>query len=664
MTSEPNTGAIGGGLFATLFALVGIIMLIVLLRYRNVRKRQRSTRSELNAGVTSELNSNHIQEGRRRDTSGNSPGAPSNVQIPNVDVSLECGYYNLAYRGTDIVIDELQRCIATKTTGQNNIFLAEYKKLPPKDVRACCEAQKTENLDKNRFKSTLPYDHSRVVLKQRWSASDNDYINANYIKDTNGEKRYIATQGPRENTVEDFWRLIWQERVKDIVMLTNLVETGKKKCAKYWPDKDKHLSMGRCRVYLSDETIYAFHVVRKLTVERVDLTQRRTITQFHYTAWPDHDIPEELGLIQFHRYVSTRYRPGPPLLVHCSAGVGRSGTYIGLDSLLIQGKEKGRINVFEFVKQMRQDRMIMVQTPEQYVFLHRALHYGFQAKNTVISEHDLPAKAKSLLDESSPLNLQSLYNEYQFLETLIPVYKSEEKDLPRTLENRAKNVDMEILPVSKFRPYLTTYVKGRNEYINAVIVPSFTNPTAFIITQKPLPDTEVDLWRLCVDHEVNVLVVLEGKIQENKWLPTKGLSRKCPPFIITAGNKETHTGGIILDSLQVTQDGDKKNLKVFQVPSRNEDALLKATELLLDREKTSILTTIVMSKNGAGPAGLFCVLHNALQQLRMDGEVDIFTAVKQIQTRRPEIITKLEEYQQCYKLVARPASSGGIYANL
>ncbi|XP_056003701.1 multiple epidermal growth factor-like domains protein 10 [Ostrea edulis] len=134
MTSEPNTGTIGGDLFATLFALVGIIMLIVLLRYRNVRKRQRSTRSELNTGVTSELNSNHIQEGRRRDTSGNSPGAPSNVQIPNVDGSLECGYYNLAYRGTDIVIDELQRCIATKTTGQNNNFLAEYKVIDTESI--------------------------------------------------------------------------------------------------------------------------------------------------------------------------------------------------------------------------------------------------------------------------------------------------------------------------------------------------------------------------------------------------------------------------------------------------------------------------------------------------------------------------------------------------
>ncbi|XP_056003718.1 receptor-type tyrosine-protein phosphatase U-like [Ostrea edulis] len=198
---------------------------------------------------------------------------------------------------------------------------------------------------------------------------------------------------------------------------------------------------------------------------------KRTVLQFHYNAWPDHGTPEELGLVQFHRSVIKKSQSESCFLVHCSAGVGRTGTYIGLDSLLRQGQDKGEMDVFEFVKQMREDRMTMVQTPEQYVFLHKALLCEYQGKGTTTSEADFPGKANKLLKDDSPLNQQELYEEFKSLSTLKPSYGDSDKEEATLPENKSKNVSMSILPVSKYRPYLTSHVKGRNDYINAVILP-------------------------------------------------------------------------------------------------------------------------------------------------------------------------------------------------
>ncbi|XP_061180598.1 receptor-type tyrosine-protein phosphatase kappa-like [Saccostrea echinata] len=495
-----------------------------------------------------------------------------------------------------------------------------------------------------------------VLLDVRGSGKVSD------VMDLYGENRFIATQGPQKNTIIDFWRMIWQENIECVLMLTNLVENGKNKCKEYWPNKDRSMNIGPCKIRLLEETTYAFFTVRKFSLQRENSNSLRTITQFHYTAWPDHGTPEEIGIVQFHRTVIKIYQARSPLLVHCSAGVGRTGTYIGLNVLLHQGRETGRINVFEFVKQMREDRMNMVQTVEQYVFLHKALLCGFQDLETVISERDLQAKVLTLLNDASPFNQQKLNKEFQLLVALKPFYDNVMKEDAVKPANRAKNVDMNILPASKYRPYLTSYVRGSNDYINAVFVSTFTNLYGFIVTQKPLPDTEVDLWRLCRDHEVESMVVLNDGEMGDNWLPNGGEKLHCNPFTISAKENGCDSDGIQQDRLLISTDDYKSYIDVFQIPSGNDEALLKGANMLLEKGNAS--TSLVISSNGAGPVGVFCVLHNAFQQLRMDGEVDILTRVRQIQTRRPEVITTLEEYRRCYQLLGGSVSSEGIYANV
>eukprot|EP00105_Crassostrea_gigas_P026401 XP_011447345.2 PREDICTED: receptor-type tyrosine-protein phosphatase gamma [Crassostrea gigas] len=458
--------------------------------------------------------------------------------------------------------------------------------------------------------------------------------------------------------------MIWQENVRCIVMLTNIIENGKNKCTQYWPENDSAFEVGPCKMQLLEETTYAFYTLRKFTVHNTKTSGKRTITQFHYTAWPDHGTPEEIGLVQFHRAVTRKYQQGKLMLVHCSAGVGRTGTFIGLDSLLKQGRETRRINVFEFVKQMREDRMTMVQTQEQYIFLHKALLFGFQDKNTVIRESDIPTRLQTLLQDSSPLNLRALYKEYKFLQTVKPVFEDDDKEDGMKPENKDKNSNMNVIPVSKYRPYLTSYIKGRNDYINAVCVPSFSSLGAFILTQAPLPDTKVDLWTLCMDHDVKAIVILTENNEEIQWIPKKGCSCICAPYTLTSGKTGSSISGVTQDALTIFNDGTKEGVDVFHIPFENDNAMIKGVELLLEKGKEDDFTSVVISKDGSGPAGIFCVLHNALQQLRMDGEVDILTTVRLIQTRRPEVINKLEEYKRCHELLLLTVSEDGIYANM
>nr|XP_022306514.1 uncharacterized protein LOC111112922 isoform X2 [Crassostrea virginica] len=657
---ETNTGAIAGGVVAVL-----IVVVIVGLAGFFFKRRQ---------GVNKRDPAGHVQivsNDRKKGSKGNkyadiSDNSLERSQEEHTDAALsgdDGGYYNTAEITAYIRTQDLHRVILEKNKKENNVFLDEYKRLPVGNTDKCKIGQQKGNVVKNRFKTTFPYDHSRVILTEKWTDNDNDYINANFIKNCNGDKAYIAAQGPKKVTLADFWRMIWQENVKLVVMLTNIVENGKNKCTQYWPEKDKGMDVGPCKIKLLEETEYAFHTYRKFTVQQNN-SNTRTIAQFHYTAWPDHGTPEELGLVQFHRAVTQKYQTGGLMLVHCSAGVGRTGTFIGLDSLLQQGREFGRINVFEFVNQMREDRMTMVQTAEQYIFLHKALLCGFQENNTMIKEDNIPTKINSLLQDTSPLNQRALYKEYKVLQTLNPAFDDKDKEDGQTPDNRGKNYDLKILPVSKYRPYLTTYIKGRNDYINAVCVPSFTAPGAFILTQFPLKDTEVDLWRLCMDHDVNALVVLGDTNEGVSWIPQKGSTSFCTPYSLTTENTGSGISGVTQDTMVISIEDQRKELDVFYIPFGNDNAILKGVELLLEKEKQISFTSVIMSKDGAERVGVFCVLHNVLQQLRMDKEVDIFTAVRQVQTRRPEVISKLDEYRRCYELVPVSISEDGIYANM
>lgn len=248
----------------------------------------------------------------------------------------------------------------------------EIKQTSPK--HPCTAAEMEENRPKNRWMNIFPFDHSRVKLLPIDDEPSSDYINANYIPGFTSHREYIATQGPVPSTVEDFWRMVWEQGVTMIVMLTQCVERGKQKCEQYWPSDSDNVYYGDLKIQLKSESILSAYCIRIFDLQLG--TKQHTVKQMHFTKWPDFGSPESPeDLINFVQAVRDHlpHTNTGPILVHCSAGVGRTGTFIAVDRLLQHIQYHNEINIYNIVVEMRQYRTNMVQTEDQYIYIHKCM---------------------------------------------------------------------------------------------------------------------------------------------------------------------------------------------------------------------------------------------------------------------------------------------------
>ncbi|XP_055463518.1 receptor-type tyrosine-protein phosphatase N2 isoform X1 [Psammomys obesus] len=233
-------------------------------------------------------------------------------------------------------------------------------------------AQREENAAKNRSLAVLTYDHSRILLKSENSHSSSDYINASPIMDHDPRKpAYIATQGPLPTTVADFWQMVWESGCAVIVMLTPLSENGVRQCHPYWPDEGSSLHHVY-EVNLVSEHIWCQDfLVRSFYLKNLQSNETRTVTQFHFLSWYDQGVPSSTrSLLDFRRKVNKCYRGRScPIIVHCSDGAGRSGTYVLIDMVLNKmAKGAKEIDIAATLEHLRDQRPGMVQTKEQFEF--------------------------------------------------------------------------------------------------------------------------------------------------------------------------------------------------------------------------------------------------------------------------------------------------------
>uniref|UniRef100_K1PW82 protein-tyrosine-phosphatase n=1 Tax=Magallana gigas TaxID=29159 RepID=K1PW82_MAGGI len=488
-TSDSNNTSpfVGVGVGLPFLLIASVLVFIVVKRHRKssphaqpLNNNRRDDEMKLTGQGNSKIN-----------TPGSSNGRPAIETTPlsegmNGMIVEDPEYFNVTKTTPDIAIDKLEAAIAEKGKNENEGFRKEYA-------------------------------------------------------GPNRKKEYIAAQGPKPNTLGDFWRMIWQERVTTIVMVTNLKEGEKLKCNKYWPDKDKPATYGPVLVTLLEEKEYAFYTTRQLSVYNKELKNTRVVTQYHYTAWPDHGVPEPLGLLSFHSHVmnTSANNSQGPTTVHCSAGVGRTGTYIALDALFQMGKGKGIVNVAEFVAKMRQNRVSMVQTYEQYITIFLALNEIFKAPIKADSMAEFSSKANKA-GTNIPANQNPARKEFQLLSKIRPNYTKD--DYKFAMNSIADKQGGGILPLDKYSLHLSTGIPKRGSYINAITV------------------------------SVN---------------------------------------------------------------------------------------------DGASLCGLFVAVHNVIQQMNMDDRVDVFTAVRQLQIRRPEFCAKFEEYEMIYRTVLdyNQNESESIYCN-
>ncbi|KAJ8321776.1 hypothetical protein KUTeg_000247 [Tegillarca granosa] len=384
-------------------------------------------------------------------------------------------------------------------------------------------------------------------------------------KSVNKKAHYVATQGPRQNTIDDFWRMIWQIKCGKIVMLTNLIENGK-------------------------------------------TGEIRNINHFHFTAWPDHGTPDPIQLMLFHRrYMEIESDQSGPPVIHCSAGIGRTGTFIALDALYKEGQKTREIDVYRYVHIMRENRMNMIQTKEQYVVLHEALLEAFQFKDT---SHTKEEFCNGIYE-----NDKDIKEEFERLNRSKPVFDQKEayKGAKEKM-NQCKNRNNNIVPVDRYRPYLMSHSPARTNYINAVI----------------LPDIE--------------------------WLPKDSKELVCDSYTIQQTREPDICGETKETELVLRYGATERSIKLFQyqgweitndVPS-SPNGILKLIEM-------------VNSWKIAGDKGPITVI--CTYSMRYEEKIDIFHSVRLLQLRRPEFFLSLEQYRFCYKAVQEYLESANIYYN-
>ncbi|XP_071143228.1 receptor-type tyrosine-protein phosphatase kappa-like isoform X4 [Mytilus edulis] len=563
-------------------------------------------------------------------------------------------------------VEDLWDYVKQKKENDVEGFRTEYR-LIPAGLTACCEvAQKSENKIKNRYGNIIAYDHTRVILTPVADDENDDYTNANYIDGYKREKAYIAAQGPTKPTIDDIWRMVWQEDSKTIIMLTNPTETGKKKCEQYWPDAGKQEYAGLIVEFLECQYLPDFSI-RTFRISKDDKTT--VVKQYHYTTWPDHGVPRfgnSLLLFRQKIRLHDNLDNGPPI-IHCSAGVGRTGTYIAIDVNLDQAKNEGIVDVHNFVQLMRTQRVNMVQTLEQYLFVYDVLLEALICGDTTVPVQKYLDTLSDLLQYDESISKTKMDEQFEVLRLLSATIEKDDSTSALHPENIFKNRSTEIIPANRCRPYLTTQVEDHNDYINAVFLNGYARKDAFIITQMPLPNTIVDFWRLIIDHNSYCIVMLNeidktDKTCEPYWtLETCGES--YGPFIVETTAEIKSDPSVTVRDFTITNTLNPQEVprvvrqfhfhrwpEGANVPN-SKAALLELLDMVENWQKQSGNKPVtVHCMNGVLRSGLFVAANYVLERIKADKEVDVFQAVKQMRLNRPQLIDTLEQFKFCHEI--------------
>ncbi|XP_057200235.1 receptor-type tyrosine-protein phosphatase S isoform X4 [Triplophysa rosa] len=562
-----------------------------------------------------------------------------------------------------IPIMELADHIERLKANDNLKFSQQYESIDPGQQFTWEHSNLEVNKPKNRYANVIAYDHSRVLLSAIDGIPGSDYINSNYIDGYRKQNAYIATQGPLPETFGDFWRMIWEQRSANIVMMTKLEERSRVKCDQYWPNRGTE-TYGLIQVTLLDTVELATYCVRTFALYKNGSSEKREVRQFQFTAWPDHGVPEHpTPFLAFLRRVKSCNPPDAgPMVVHCSAGVGRTGCFIVIDAMLERIKHEKTVDIYGHVTLMRAQRNYMVQTEDQYVFIHDALQEAVTCGTTEVPARNLYAYIQKLTQIESGENVTGMELEFKRLaNTKAHTSRFISANLPC---NKFKNRLVNIMPYESTRVCLQPIrgVEG-SDYINGSFIDGYRQQKAYIATQGPLAETTEDFWRMLWEHNSTIVVMLTklremGREKCHQYWPAERSARY--QYFVVDPMAEYNMPQYILREFKVTdaRDGQSRTVRQFQFTDWPEQGVPKSGEGFIDfigqvhktKEQFGQDGPIsVHCSAGVGRTGVFITLSIVLERMRYEGVVDIFQTVKMLRTQRPAMVQTEDQYQFCYR---------------
>jgi len=635
--------------------VIAILMLCLLIAaftgFVIIRKRHRSQRGESTSSAVSSLK---FEEEKLNEQ----PVVVKIQPAPMPDLMAD-----------SVSIDDFQTYVSDRHDGKDLLFQQEFQDIQnetSEHQHYTTEASSfADNMEKNRYNNIVAYDHTRVHLKDLKKQNTScDYINANYVSGFTNMQAFIACQGPLPSTFSDFWEMVWTNNVSVIVMITNLLENGRRKCDQYWPSEGKE-SYKYITVSIKSTQVYANYTVRTFIVKNNKLITKRQksggdrkIIQYHYTQWPDHGTPDYLMPVLSFINKSSSGHQTAPIVVHCSAGVGRTGTYITIQSMIQMLKTTGSINIPTFLKYIRTQRNHLVQTPDQYVFVHDALLTYIKIGSTHVSIKDLlryynisspPLTSASVkqqqqhnnisINNSAAASASTLQQQYKFDQIIEKQFNHMKELAPPSGQdtfasrpvNREKNRDGALLPVYKScvrlrgDPHDQSGVEEGSEYINASYLQGYRSSTEFIVTQLPLENTRKHFWQLVWDVDCSTFVTLgdqEWNDDNDKYWPSPDVPLQFSSFKVTCSQEEASScKGVIQRTfvLEATKDdyvlmvkqfhvklwkngGEITSEKLLAVKQNNQSDIIK---MLSSYAATKEGSTIIQDRYGGTPAGEF-----------------------------------------------------------
>ncbi|XP_029310609.1 receptor-type tyrosine-protein phosphatase delta isoform X30 [Cottoperca gobio] len=631
-----------GPVLAVVF-IICIVIAILLYKSKPDRKRAESEARKGSLPNSKEMPLHHPTDPvELRRLNFQTPGMASHPQIPIMDLA-----------------DHLERLKAN----DNLKFSQEYESIDPGQQFTWEHSNLEVNKPKNRYANVIAYDHSRVLLSAIDGIPGSDYINANYIDGYRKQNAYIATQGSLPETFGEFWRMIWEQRSAIIVMMTKLEERSRVKCDQYWPTRATE-TYGLIQVSLLDTVELATYCVRTFALFKNGSSEKREVRQFQFTAWPDHGVPEHpTPFLAFLRRVKACNPPDAgPMVVHCSAGVGRTGCFIVIDAMMERIKHEKTVDIYGHVTLMRAQRNYMVQTEDQYVFIHDALQEAVNCGTTEVPARNLYAYIQKLTQIEGGENVTGMELEFKRLaNTKAHTSRFISANLPC---NKFKNRLVNIMPYESTRVCLQPIrgVEG-SDYINASFIDGYRQQKAYIATQGPLAETTEDFWRMLWEHNSTIVVMLTklremGREKCHQYWPAERSARY--QYFVVDPMAEYNMPQYILREFKVTdaRDGQSRTVRQFQFTDWPEQGVPKSGEGFIDfigqvhktKEQFGQDGPIsVHCSAGVGRTGVFITLSIVLERMRYEGVVDIFQTVKMLRTQRPAMVQTEDQYQFCYR---------------